>query len=110
MLRVDLSTESFTEIEHLLNHLNLILSEWEDVYGRNENERGLGSRFSGVIRRAYRQTGRRVVILIDEYDKPLLENMHDDALNERMRRELRAFYSVLKASDDFIRFSMLTGV
>ena len=60
----------------LARHLNL----WEDVWGREEREVTLSDRFIGIIRRAYEQTGKQVVVLIDEYDKPLLQTLLDDGL------------------------------
>ena len=64
----------------------------------------------GVIRRAYEKAGRQVVVLIDEYDKPLLDNIDNTKLNENYRDILRAFFSVIKSSDRYLRFAFLTGV
>ena len=64
-----------------------------------------------MIKTAYQQTGRQAVILVDEYDKPLLQTMGADALlNEKYRNMLKAFYSVIKTCDQYIRFAFLTGV
>ena len=82
----------------------------EERYGRNDNEKLIPDRFSGIIMRAMEATGRKAVVLIDEYDKPLLETIGKPELQEQMRNELRAFYSVLKSCDPYIRFAMLTGV
>ena len=86
------------------------MSILEDQYGRNANEVLIADRFAGVIRRAVAQTGHNVVVLIDEYDKPLLEVIGKIELQEAIRDELRAFYSVLKNCDKYLRFVMLTGV
>lgn len=67
-------------------------------------------RFAGIIRRAYKQTGRRVVVLVDEYDKPLLQSIGNKALQEEFRNTLKPFYGVLKSLDGCIRFALLTGV
>ena len=86
------------------------MSRFESLFGRNADETLISDRFAGVIRRAVAQTGRNVVVLIDEYDKPLLEAIGKTELQEAMRDELRSFYSVLKSCDQYIRFAMLTGV
>lgn len=68
-------------------------------------------RFAGIIERAYKRTGKQVAILVDEYDKPLLQTMGvNEALNEQYRNMLKAFYSVIKTCDEYIRFAFLTGV
>ncbi|MCD8206347.1 MAG: ATP-binding protein, partial [Bacteroidales bacterium] len=67
-------------------------------------------RFESVIRRAYGKTGKKVVVLVDEYDKPLVETIDNRELQEKYRRTLKAFYSVLKAQDQYIRFAFLAGV
>ena len=66
--------------------------------------------FQQLIQRAHKQHGRRVVLLIDEYDKPMLDNIDDMELAQQMRKQLRGFYSVIKAADEHLRFVMLTGV
>ena len=73
IMHLDLNTEMYNTVEALNNKLNLALSELEEQYGSNPNERSMGTRFEGVIRRASEKTGSRVVILVDEYDKPLLQ-------------------------------------
>ena len=71
---------------------------------------GVARRFRGIIRRACEQTGRRVVILIDEYDKPMLQAIGNEALQNEYRSTLKAFYGALKSMDGCIRFALLTGV
>jgi hypothetical protein len=80
------------------------------LYGKNENEKSLGARFEGVIRRAYEQTGQRVVILVDEYDKPILQALDSEELQESYRSTLKGFYGALKSMDGYIKFALLTGV
>ena len=70
----------------------------------------LSGRFAGVIRRACEQSGRGVVVLVDEYDKPLLQALDDGTLLDDYRKTLKAFYGVLKSSDRYLRFVFLTGV
>ena len=82
----------------------------ELIYGRNEPSDALALRFGALIRSAYNKTGRRVVILIDEYDKPLLDSVGNTALQDDLRAILKGFYSNLKNCDQYIEFAMLTGV
>lgn len=110
VLRADLSPESYESPEKLEKRLNLIIGEWGSRFGTDPLEDTIAAKFRGVIRRAVKQTGEKVVILIDEYDKPLLESLHKDELHSTLRDELKGFYSVLKESDQYIRFAMLTGV
>ena len=110
VLHLDLNTEKFDTTEALSNKLDLTLSEWEKLYGKNEKERSLGTRFEGIIRRAYEQTGQRVVILVDEYDKPMLQAIGKPELQDEYRSILKGFYGALKSMDGCIKFAMLTGV
>ena len=110
VLRFDLSGESYQHSGKLKNLLNLLLSEYEAIYGKNPEEKDLATRFRGIIKRAHDISGKDVVVLIDEYDKPMVDNIHDDSLVDDFRKELRGFYGVLKGSDPYIHFAMLTGV
>lgn len=110
VLHLDLNAEKYDAPEQLYALLNNQLSVWERLYGREASEDTLSTRFSGIIRRAYEQTGRQVVVLVDEYDKPLLQALQNEPLLEDYRRTLKAFYGVLKSSDRYLRFVFLTGV
>lgn len=66
--------------------------------------------FAGIIQRACEKTGQRVVILVDEYDKPMLQAIGDDELQKYYRNTLKPFYGALKSKDGYIKFAMLTGV
>ncbi|MDR0938626.1 MAG: ATP-binding protein [Mediterranea sp.] len=110
VLHLDLNAEKYRDVAFLEAILSRNLSEWESVYGKSENVDTLAGRFERVIKRAYQQTGKRVVVLIDEYDKPLLENILDKEVGDDMRRTLKAFYSVLKSTDQYLRFVFITGV
>ncbi len=110
ILHLDLNTGNFNSKEALFVVINNQLAVWEKTYGTEDSETTLELRFTGVIRRAYEKTGKRVVILIDEYDKPMLQAITDDELQEYYRNELRSFYSVMKGQDQYIRFAFLTGV
>lgn len=110
VLHIDLNTDRYDNAEVLSQRLNLCLSEWEKGYGRNVNEVTLSQRFEGIIRRICEKEGLPVVILVDEYDKPMLQAIDDNGLQEKFRATLKAFYSVLKTQDRYIRFALLTGV
>lgn len=110
IFHLDLNTEKYDCADVLKSRLNLFLSNIEDLYGANPNEEMLGQRFEGVIRRAYEKTGQRVVILVDEYDKPLLQAIGNEELQEQYRGILKGFYGALKSMDGCIKFAMLTGV
>ena len=110
ILHLDLNTEKYDTPEALDNKLNLAVSEWEGLYGSNPNERSLATRFEGTIKRAAAKTGERVVILVDEYDKPMLQAIGDPQRQEAYRNTLKAFYGALKSQDGNIKFALLTGV
>ena len=110
ILHLDLNTENYGSVETLMNKLNVSLTEWEELYGRNPAEQSAGTRFEGIIKRACRKEKKRVVILIDEYDKPLLAAIGNEELQKNLRNELKAFYGALKSCDAYIHFALLTGV
>ena len=110
VLHLDLNTEKYDKPEVLHDRINLFLEENEQIYGKREAERSLGTRFEGIIKRAYEKTGQRVVILVDEYDKPLLQAIGNRELQDEYRGTLKGFYGALKSMDGCIRFAMLTGV
>lgn len=110
VLHLDLNAEEYNRPKDLPIRINIYLKKWEAIYGANTDEESISDRFSGVIERAYEQTGQKVVILIDEYDKPLLEAIGNEELTKAYRSTLSAFYSVMKNQGKFIRFALLTGV
>ena len=110
IFHIDLNTANFREKDSLYNVLNDYLTGWEDKYGVRESEATLALRFKGVIARAAEKEGCGVVILIDEYDKPILQTLRDPELQAEHRAQLKAFYSVLKTQDRYIKFAFLTGV
>jgi len=110
ILHLDLNAEIYDTVESLNAILSNQLTQWETVYGKGEDETTLSNRFKGIIQRAYERTGKGVVVLVDEYDKPLLQAMHNDDLLEAYRNILKAFYGVLKSTDRYLRFIFLTGV
>lgn len=110
ILYLDLNTERYDAKEKLEDKLNLFLCDAETIYGKNEAERSLGTRFEGVIKRAYEKTGKRVAILVDEYDKPMLQAIGNNDLQNEFRSTLKGFYGALKSMDGCIQFAFLTGV
>ena len=110
VLYLDLNAERYAQPHDLENALNTHLVRWEQRYGKEASEATFSSRFMGVIRRAHEKTDRQVVVLIDEYDKPLLDTLDKSELNGTYRDILRAFFSVIKSSDRYLRFAFLTGV
>ena len=110
VFHLDLNAEKYDSKEALERMLSRNLSLWEESWGADAAEISISSRFAGVLRRACEQTGKQVVVLIDEYDKPLLQALLDEPLLEEYRRILKAFYGVLKSADCYLRFVFLTGV
>jgi len=110
VLRLDLNTQVYDSPVKLVNVLNTALLSWESLYGKDTSAVDLGPRFESVIRRAYEMTGRRVVILVDEYDKPMLQAIGNPELQDAYRSTLKGFYGALKSMDAYIRFAILTGV
>ena len=110
VLHLDLNARKYETAGDLVAMLNQYLEKWELKYGAEKQERSPEERFAYVIEQAYAQTGKQVVVLIDEYDKPLLQALSDEKLTEEYRRILKAFYGVLKSADRYLRFVFLTGV
>lgn len=110
VLHLSLNAEKYDSVERLSNMLESQLKSWEAEYGITDIDSSPSIRFSTVIQRAYEQTGRRVVILIDEYDKPMLQTIGNEELQEQFRETLTAFYTVLKDADPWTQFVFITGV
>lgn len=110
VLHLDLNARNYANKDALLAELNKHLEMWEAEYGDEYKDRAPEERFQHVIMNAYKKTGQKVVILVDEYDKPLLQTVNDKALQEDYRATLKAFYGVEKSMDGYIRFALFTGV
>lgn len=110
VLHLDLNSREYKDESSLEAELNRHLEQWEKRYGDEFKNRAIEERFLQVIDKAYEKTGRQVVILVDEYDKPMLQAIGNKELQEIYRSKLKAFYSVLKTQDAKIRFAFLTGV
>ena len=110
ILHLDLNIEKYDTPESLDKILDSSLTAWEKIYGAEPSERSFSLRFAGIIQRACEKTGRRVAILVDEYDKPMLQAIGNEALQKQFRDTLKPFYGALKTKDGFIKFALLTGV
>ena len=110
VLHLDLNARKYSTPDDLVAILNQHLEQWEAKYGNEKQDRAPEERFAYVIQRASEKTGKGVVVLVDEYDKPLLQAFHNKELLEAYRLTLKAFYGVLKSADKYLRFVFLTGV
>ena len=110
ILHLDLNIEKYDTLESLDNILEKSLTAWEKLYGAAPSERSFSLRFAGIIERACKQAGQRVVILVDEYDKPMLQAIGNEKLQKQFRDTLKPFYGALKTMDGYIKFAFLTGV
>ena len=109
VFRIDFANGNFTDPDELTNLLSSRLGEWEMNYGKSGFCQTLGDRFRYVLEQAAKKTGRQAVVLIDEYDKPLLDVLGEE--QETINRNiLRGFYGTFKAADASLRFVLLTGV
>lgn len=110
VLRLDLNTNRYAEQGMLDSVLDNIFNQWEKAYDVNEKAGDLSSRFGNIIAAAHEKTGRQVVILVDEYDKPLVGNLHNNDNFEHYRTKLASLYSNFKSCAEHIRLVFLTGV
>lgn len=110
VLHLDLNIGKYETPESLDNILGETLTGWEALYGTGMAETTLALRFKGVVRRAAEKSGQRVAILVDEYDKPMLQAIGNEELQKSFRNTLKPFYGVLKTMDGYIQFGFLTGV
>ncbi|MBQ8867518.1 MAG: ATP-binding protein [Bacteroidaceae bacterium] len=120
VFHLDFNGENFTQGNALQKKIESNIAEWESLYGKSPNNDSIGERFAYVLKQAHKQYGRRAVVLIDEYDKPMLDvldtgytTMVDGqtrSLEEVHREMLKGFYSVFKAADENLQFVLLTGV
>jgi hypothetical protein len=110
VFHIDLNVVKYDSPASLESALDANLRIIESQWGRDTGDTLPSTRFLGLIRRAAEKSSRAVAVLIDEYDKPLLETMDKPALNEDIRGSLKAFYGILKTADPWLRFALLTGV
>ena len=111
VIHLDVSeAKGLPSVSELQRVLNLLMEPLTAVYGKNENEITPGDILRGLIRRAYEKTGKQVAIIIDEYDAPLLDVLHDEEQLPAYRQAMQEFYKTLKASEPMIRFCFITGI
>ena len=110
VIYIDLNSQKYEDKDSLKRILDFQLSTYEKNYSTEKPGEDFGVRFANLIREAYKITGRQTVVLVDEYDKPLLQTIDKPELFDDYRATLKAFYGVLKSEDASLRFSMLTGV
>ena len=110
VLRFDMSLGKHMEKEQLERYLGNRLAEYESKYGITNPAQDNNDRFTSLIQAAYKRTGKKVVVLIDEYDAPLLDVVHEEKMLPVLRNVMRNFYSPLKASDPYLKFVFLTGI
>ena len=110
VLCFDMSSGKHMDKTDLEIELNLKLTRYEAIYGKGEGEEKPNNRLEGLIMRAHQQTGKGVVVLIDEYDAPLLDVMHEEENLPRLRQVMRNFYSPLKACAPYLRYVFMTGI
>ncbi|MBR1865171.1 MAG: ATP-binding protein [Lachnospiraceae bacterium] len=106
----DLNREGYQRENALEEVLDTCLHEWEAIYGCADSEKSLAIRFQNLLIRASEQTGKPCVVLIDEYDKPLLDTIDDQELMDHNRAVFKGFFSCLKSFDEYLRFVFITGV
>ena len=112
VFHVDFNGANFTQAGVLETMLDDYIDKWEKQYDiHTDPGLGVGLRFRDILCAVHEQTGRRAVVLIDEYDKPILDVLDvDTLLEDRHRNVLKAFYSVFKVADSHLQFVLLTGV
>ena len=110
VLHFDMSTAKHYGEKELEQEIEGKLCDYEELYGRKASDININQRMEGLIKSAYEQTGRQVVVLIDEYDAPLLDVVHEEENLPRLRHIMRNFYSPLKACAPYLRYVFLTGI
>ena len=110
VFHIDLNTGKYTDPEALVFAFDWHFSLWEKELGLIGSNLPLSNRFKNIILQAYQKTGQKVVILVDEYDKPLLETIGNDALQNDYRKTLKSVYGVAKTMDSYIQIAFFTGV
>ena len=110
VLHFDLSGAKHFDVDALNSYLNLRLLPYEELYGKGEGEKYPNERLDGIVKRAYNQTGEKVVVIIDEYDAPLLDVVHEKENLQPLRRIMQNFYSPLKMLDPYLEFTFITGI
>ncbi len=110
VLVLDLNNADYTVDGALERVIEYHLQGWETEYGIEPIVAEPGLRLMSVIRTVYQRTGKHVVVLVDEYDKPLVKNLHNTKRFERYREMLAGLYSTFKSAADYLRLVFITGI
>mgnify|MGYP005746008069 FL=1 len=110
VLHFDMSTAKHCNEEDLKSELNYKLALYEEKYGKRKDAPNLNQRFENIVKAAYEQTRQKVVLIIDEYDAPLLDVVHEEQNLAALRRTMQNFYSPIKSLDPYLEFVFLTGI
>lgn len=110
VLHFDMSTFKNCDLKDLQSKFNFMLSQYESIWGKDPESETSGDRFKNLIISAKEQTGKPVIIIIDEYDAPLLDVLHDKDRLAEIRTVMQEFYAPIKANDEYIRFAFITGI
>ncbi len=110
VLHFDMSGAKHMDADSLKRYLDFMLLPYEKLYGKGESEVDPNTRLIGLVHRAYEQTGQKAVVIIDEYDAPLLDVVHEEENLQTLRRIMQNFYSPLKMLDPYLEFTFLTGI
>ena len=110
VLHFDLSTLKNIDVELITSKLDGLLFDYESIYGRNPVNVTSGDRLENLIKTVHQQTGTKAVVIIDEYDAPMLDVLHDDERLSKVRTLMQEFFAPLKACDAHLRFVFLTGI
>ena len=110
VLHFDMSGAKHFNEQELKDYLDYILLPYEKLYGEGKGENTPNTRLIGLVTRAYKQTGQKAVVIIDEYDAPLLDVVHEKDNLQQLRRIMQNFYSPLKMLDPYLEFTFITGI
>ena len=110
VLHFDMSGAKHFDEEGLKHYLDLQLKPYEKLYGKDDDELYPNDRLDGLVKRAHKQTGEKVVVIIDEYDAPLLDVVHEKENLSALRLVMQNFYSPLKKLDPHLEFTFITGI
>ncbi|MCQ2218873.1 MAG: ATP-binding protein [Paludibacteraceae bacterium] len=110
VFHIDFTGDFYSNPTYLEEKIISHFEKWEVLYGKDEKEKRIGTRFENLVIRACEKTGKKAVILIDEYDKPLTDTIGMPDVQDQNRATLQSLYGIMKRADQYIRFAFLTGV
>lgn len=110
VFRFDLSGVNFNDISKLVSRINRCLKEIAEDYSLTLDGDNIADSFRSLLRQAYRKFDKGIVVLVDEYDKPMLDTLHLDNIHGHIKDELRGFYSVIKLSDEYVKKAVILGI